>query len=46
MISDAVLTPGNTGTSSCWQRRTTAVLSPGETTNLAPASWARSTWSA
>ena len=44
MISDAVLTPGKTGRSSSWQRRTTAALRPGETTKRAPASWARSTW--
>ena len=46
MISVAVLTPGITGRPSSWQRCTTSALSPGETTNPAPASWARSTWSA
>ena len=37
MISVAVLTPGITGRPTSWQRRTTAALRPGDTTNLAPA---------
>jgi hypothetical protein len=43
MISEAVLTPGITGRSSFWQRRTTSALRPGETTNRAPDSYAWST---
>ena len=45
MISVAEATPGKTGTPSSWQRATTAGPNPGLTTNRAPASTARSTWS-
>ena len=46
MISPAVATPGRAGTSSARQRARTVSLRPGLTTKRAPASTARSTWSA